>query len=113
MKKLIAILSIIFVIICIGTVIKIKFSATHEFNQEIWNTDIRQRKRMVEDLIINNQIIGKSKTELKNLLGENYKIADSETSLGYVVSHNIGDPLCFIISFDDNEVAYKYDYATP
>lgn len=112
MKKIIVLLLVIGAV-CISAIITINFKVDNSFNQEIWNTDLSKRKEMLKDLINSNQIIGKSKAELIDLLGENYKITDSDTSLGYIVATNLGDPLCFIIFFDDNGIAYKYGYATP
>ena len=112
MKKFIVLL-LVSSVVCISTVIAIHFKTDNSFNQEIWNTNIDKRKGMIKDLIESNQILGKSKEELITLLGENYKITDSDTALGYIVASNLGDPLCFVILFDDNGIAYHYDYATP
>jgi len=69
------------------------------FNQEIWLTDVGERYKMLDDILENKFLIGKTKQEVIVLLGE--PDADSKLGDNYFV-YRLGVPP----SFFDSELQY-------
>lgn len=64
-KKVVAVL-----VIAIGISVFLVSIHENQFNQEQWKNDPLSRYKMSKDIIENNRLIGKSKSEVMSLLGK-------------------------------------------
>lgn len=79
------------------------------FTQEEWNSQQNTRRySMAQNLIKEKALDGKTKGEVKVLLGANGLVHDTEKSLFYIVGTNIIDPWVFVIEFDDAGIVKRY-----
>ncbi|GGI55911.1 outer membrane protein assembly factor BamE domain-containing protein [Winogradskyella haliclonae] len=79
------------------------------FNQEVWLTDVGGRYKMLDDILENKYLLGKTKQEVIVLLGK----PDADANLGdnYFV-YRLGEPPSFfdsepqylVVTFSNNKV---------
>lgn len=78
-----------------------------DFDKEKWRTDIEKRYEMTDDLVDNEKLIGKSKKEIKELLGQEEVSMDS-SRWTYYIGYKPGvlgiDPDILEIEFKDDKV---------
>lgn len=77
-------------LIYIGMIVLLFFSMSyypkHDFDKEKWFTDEEKRYEMSDDIIESNMLIGKTKTEIQQILGDGYNTEQSDDwyyNLGY------------------------------
>jgi hypothetical protein len=78
-----------------------------DFEKEKWRTDIEKRYEMTDDLVDNEKLIGKTKEEIIELLGQEENNLDSSLwtyYIGYKPSIIGIDPDVFEIEFKDDKV---------
>jgi amino acid transporter len=79
-----------------------------DFDKEKWKADIEKRYEMTDDLVDNGKLIGKTKEEIKELLGQEDVNLDSSRWTYYIgfKPSIIGiDPDVLEIEFKDNKVS--------
>ena len=98
-------------LIYVGTIVImfyiLSYYPTQEFDKNLWDQKIEERYKMSQDIIDNNLLIGKSKEEVIELLGNDfstYKENIIEYYLGFVPGFINIDPDCLFIYFEDNKV---------
>jgi hypothetical protein len=96
---------VIYVGLIIGWVSYVSYYPERDFDKEKWRTDIERRYEMTDDLVENGKLIGKTKDEIKELLGQ------EEVSLdGLRWTYYIGfKPSLFGIDPDVLEIEFKED----
>ncbi len=95
---------------------------THTFSQKKWYSDPEQRFKITSDLLENHKIIGLTKYELIELLGEDYiknanyfsekihnKPFDLNTNIVYYIGNDILDSR-YLIFHIENEVITDYSF---
>jgi hypothetical protein len=77
-----------------------------EFDKERWHTDKEKRYELSEDIIKSELLIGKSKAEVKQLLGDDYDGTEDDWHyyLGFVPSIGGIDPDVLDIYFEGGKV---------
>jgi len=104
---------IIALCICLSVFILARINTLKQFDQMRWNEDFKNRKYMVENLVNKYRLIGMSKEEVINLLGENQMFL-SFTNQGFVegIHYIIGmgyvEPVLLDILFNENGYVEKY-----
>lgn len=98
-------------IICIGIIMLlfsgISYHPTHDFDKEKWFADKETRYELSEDIIESKMLIGKTKSEVRQILGdENH--SDQSDYWGYYLGFRPGlfniDPDVLDIHFKDGKV---------
>ena len=75
------------------------------FSKEKWDKNEKLRIYMVDDLEHTYSLIGKSKKELKELLGEPTAVSDGKHDrYEYVIGESITDPYTYQVTFEDGLV---------
>lgn len=54
-----------------------------DFDETVWKNEIRERSKMLEDLLHSNYLIGKKTSEIRDVFGKPYKINIDEGSMTY------------------------------
>jgi hypothetical protein len=68
-------------------IFSISYYPTDDFNQNEWNTNVEERYKMSEDIIESEMLIGKTRDEVIQILGNNFSSNDENRisyELGYV-----------------------------
>ncbi len=73
---------IIYVGIVMIWIFSISYYPSDDFNKKEWNLNIEERFKMSEDIIESEMLIGKSRDEVINILGNNYS-TNNENMLSY------------------------------
>lgn len=94
---------LIYVGLVVGWLVSVSYYSVRDFDKEKWNTDIEKRYEMTDDLIDNGKLIGKTKNEIKELLGQEGVSSDS-AQWTYYIGFKPGP---FAIDPDVLEVAFK------
>jgi len=88
-------------------IFSISYYSTNDFNQNEWNSNIGERYKMSEDIIESEMLIGKTRDEILEILGNNYS-SDNEYRLTYELGHVPGlfniDPDFLEIKFENGIV---------
>jgi hypothetical protein len=98
-------------LIYIGIIVLLFFSMsyypTHDFDKEKWFTDKEKRYEMSDDIIESNMLIGKTKAEIQQILGDGDNSAQSDDwyyDLGYRPGFANIDPDVLYIEFRNCKV---------
>ncbi|WP_321426364.1 hypothetical protein [uncultured Bacteroides sp.] len=98
-------------LIYIGIIMLLFFSMsyypTHDFDKEKWFTDKEKRYEMSDDIIESNMLIGKTKAEIQQILGDGDNSAQSDDwyyYLGYRPGFASIDPDVLYIEFRNCKV---------
>ena len=99
--------------ICLSLFVIVRVNNLKQFNKERWNTDFKNRKYMIEDLVNTYGLIGMSKDAVINLLGETQMFLsfDNETSvkgIHYIIGMGYVEPVLLDILFNENGYVEKY-----
>ncbi len=85
-------------------IFSISYYPTYDFDQIEWNSNIEERYKMSEDIIESKILIGKTKNEIIEILGENYS-SNTHNSLIYELGFVPGlfniDPDYLRINFEN------------
>ena len=98
---------LIYAIIVLLWIMSVSYYPSHDFDKQKWHNDIEKRYELSEDLIESKILIGKTKDEIKKLLGEDFQEwgADSWSYyLGYRPQLFSIDPDYLDIDFKDGRV---------
>jgi energy-converting hydrogenase Eha subunit A len=85
----------------------VSYYPTRNFNEETWRSDNGKRYEMTEDLIKSEILIGKTKDEVKKILGDNfYKYDENHWAydIGFVPGLSNIDPEVLDVYFKDGIV---------
>lgn len=99
---------IIYVGLIVAWVSFASYYPERDFDKENWRTDIEKRYEMTDDLVDNEKLIGKTKEEVKELLGQENVNFDSTLwtyYIGFKPSILGIDPDVLEIEFKDNKVS--------
>ncbi|HOS85308.1 MAG TPA: hypothetical protein PK199_10365, partial [Bacteroidales bacterium] len=78
---------------------------SNDFNKEKWHEDIEKRYELSEDLIDSEILIGKTKKEVKKILGDTFQEWSADNWSYYLGSRpGIMDPDYLDIEFKDGRV---------
>ena len=98
-------------LIYVGTIVimfyLLSYYPTQEFDKNLWDQKIEERYKMSQNIINTNLLIGKSKEEVIELLGNDFSTYEEniiEYYLGFVPGFINIDPDCLFIYFEDNKV---------
>jgi hypothetical protein len=98
---------LIYVGLIVAFVFYVSYYPTKEFNETGWRTEKEKRYEMTKDIIENDLLIGKTKEEIINILGDDY-FKYNEDHWGYDVGFVPGllniDPDVLDIHFKDDKV---------
>lgn len=86
-----------------------------DFDKEKWETDIEKRYEMADDLVDNGKLIGKTREEIKELLGQEEVNLDSSRWTYYIgfKPSIIGiDPDILEVEFKDDKVSKSWTRGT-
>lgn len=104
---------IIYVGLVIIWVLCISYYQTAEFDQNEWNSNIEERYKMSEDIIESEILIGKTREEVIQILGNNFS-ANNESELIYELGFVPGllniDPDYLGIKLENGIVINVYQY---
>ena len=78
-----------------------------EFDQTKWNTDIKSRKTMIEDLKNKYDLMQMTRDEILELLGDNSAFI-SDTYIRYELKSGLLEDDVFSFSFDENGNVLSY-----
>ena len=96
-------------------IFSITFYISDNFNQEEWKHNEYERYRMTEDIIENQILLGKTKNEIIELLGNDYNICN-ENEITYFIGQVPGlfniDPSVLSIHFKNGKVIKVTQYET-
>ena len=74
------------------------------FTKEKWSTDVNRRYKMVDSLISDGELIGKSRSDIIDLLGVNGMRSNTGDSIEYyLASENDEEVKILILEFDEND----------
>ena len=99
---------IVYVGIILLWIFSISYYSTSDFDQKEWNSNIEERYKMSEDIIESKMLIGKTKNEIIESLGEGYS-SNSGKSLTYELGMVPG---LFNIDPDYLEINFKNGIAS-
>ena len=86
-----------------------KQEVAQNFDVNKWNNSPpTSRLSMAKHLVTERILYGKSKKEVKELLGDNGLARDEEHSLCYIVGENIADPWVLDITIDESGMVKEY-----
>ncbi|PKB44455.1 hypothetical protein AX016_2674 [Cellulophaga sp. RHA19] len=94
-------LTYIFSIYCFVAIIS--YYPKHQFNQQKWNNNPEQRYELSTDIIESNMLIGKTRTEVIQLLGEDFYEYNPE-HIAYILGFKPG---IFSIDTDALDIIFK------
>jgi uncharacterized membrane protein len=112
-RKFIALIPTLFLspIIYVGIIylwiFSISYYPSNEFNKQEWETNVEERYKMSEDIIESEILIGKTKDEITELLGQDfYSYAENHIAfeLGFVPGLFNIDPDVLDIYFENGKV---------
>ena len=63
---------IIYFVLVMIWIFSISYYPTNDFNQDKWNSNIEERYKMSEDIIESKMLIGKTRDEVIQILGNNF-----------------------------------------
>lgn len=98
---------VIYIGFIIGWILIASYYPERDFDQVKWQTDIERRYEMTDDLIDNGKLIGKTKNEIKLLLGQEEASFDGSTwtyYIGFKPSLLGIDPDILVIEFENGKV---------
>ena len=120
-RKILALISAVilapisYVAIIMIWIFSITFYISDNFNKEEWKHNEYERYRMTEDIIENQILLGKTKNEIIELLGNDYNICN-ENEITYFIGHVPGlfniDPSVLAIYFNNGKVVKVTQYET-
>jgi len=91
------------------------YHPNHEFDKEKWFGDKESRYELSNDIIDSKILIGKTKHEVRNILGEEGNV-DQSDDWGYYLGFKPGlgniDPYILIIKFKDGKVIHVSQHET-
>lgn len=99
---------IIYVGLIVGWVAYVSYYPERDFDKEKWKSDIEKRYEMTDDLVDNEKLIGKTKEEIKELLGQEEVSLDGSRwtyYIGFKPSLFGIDPDVLEIEFKDGKVS--------
>ncbi|UJH92651.1 hypothetical protein LZ575_09375 [Antarcticibacterium sp. 1MA-6-2] len=67
-----------------------EYHPTREFNKRSWSENIHDRHEMFTNLVQSDTLIGRTKNEIFNLLGEPYNPFDLEKDTSSIWNYNLG-----------------------
>ena len=118
-RKFIAIISalglstFLYVSVIVVWISVISYYPTRDFDKEVWQQDKLKRYEMTEDIIDNKMLIGKTRSEVIKLLGNDYSGAIGRR-LTYEVGHVPGlfniDPDFLEIEFENGVVTNVWQH---
>lgn len=74
------------------------------FSKEKWSSDVNKRFKMVDSLISEGELIGKSRSQIIDLLGVNGMRSNTGDSIEYyLASENDEEVKILILEFDEND----------
>ena len=85
----------------------LSYYPTHDFNKEKWFSDREKRYEVFEDIIESEMLIGKTKTEVRQILGDENNSDESDYwryNIGYVPAFFCMDPTWLDIDFKNGKV---------
>ena len=74
------------------------------FTSEKWNSDVNKRYRMVDSLIRDGGLVGKTRTEIIEVLGINGLRSNTKESMEYYIAPQNDEVKILILEFDENDV---------
>ena len=99
---------ILYVAIILIWLCSISYYPKIPFNQQEWSKNTEERYKMSSDLIKSGILIGKTRAEVIELLGEDFDTYDDENHIIYYLGHVPGlisiDPDILEIFFEDEKV---------
>ena len=98
---------IIYVSIIIIWILSVSYYPKKDFNKEKWDTNIEQRYEMSKDIIKSEMLIGKTKEEVIEILGQDYYEGGKDIIyyyLGFVPALFNIDPDILDIYFENGKV---------
>ena len=88
-------------------IFSVSYYPTNNFDQNEWNSNIEERYKMSEDIIESEMLIGKTRDDVINILGNNYS-TNNENRLSYELGFVPGlfniDPAYLNIIFKNGKV---------
>ena len=106
-KIILCLIAFAFVIILSLTYKVYKINST-TFDKNKWASYPCKRWKILSSFFEEYSIIGLSKTEIIELLGEEDTCLYKNTIM-YFISDGLGAPEFLVIYFDDNDIAYKHE----
>jgi hypothetical protein len=95
-------------------IFSVSYYPTHDFDKQRWHTDEDNRYELSDDLIKSKMLIGKTKNEVRQLLGNETKNQDSVNTWYYGLGYRPGlfniDPSYLEIEFQNNKVSDVEQY---
>jgi hypothetical protein len=88
--------------------LSISYYPSHRFTKQKWNSNQEKRYELSEDIIKSKVLIGKNKTEIKQILGAENNVEQSDYwtyDLGYLPGLFNIDPYVLYIEFQNGVVA--------
>lgn len=74
------------------------------FSGEKWNSDVNKRYRMVDSLIRDGGLVGKTRSEVIDLLGINGLRSNTSEAMEYYLAPQNGEEVkILILEFDEND----------
>ena len=97
-------LPVIYTIVIFISFFSMTYYPKEEFDQVKWQENIEERYRMSNHIIKNDILIGKTKEQIVELLGDDFYKRENN-SIGYYLGFVVGiDPDVLVIYFEDNIV---------
>lgn len=84
-----------------------------DFSKKEWSDNRESRYRMVNDLIDNNKLKGKSKSQVIDMLGPDFRLCVPNAICYWAQDPDVFmllDDFLLIVSFDKNEMVKKVEY---
>ncbi|GAB5408140.1 MAG: hypothetical protein BalsKO_05050 [Balneolaceae bacterium] len=104
---------IIYVGLVMIWIFSISYYPTSEFDQNEWDSNVEERYKMSEDIIESKMLIGKTRDEVTQILGNDF-ITNSESEITYELGHVPGlfniDPDYLDIKLENGKVVNVNQY---
>ena len=107
MKKIIlVIIAVVIIFSIIGISYRTQFDAV--FTSEKWDRYPEKRYKLIDSLVQQYEIVGFSRQQVKELLGEKEILMDNPEIMEYFISAGVGDVVGLILFFDQNGIVCEY-----
>ena len=78
------------------------------FTKEKWSSDVNKRYKMVDSLISEGGLVGKSRSDIIDLLGVNGLRSNTGDSIEYFLSPETDEEVkLLVLEFDENDVVIR------